>query len=260
MKKSITHVSDGINKQDILSAMKLNGVEVISAARKLNISRNTFYYHLKRNPIDPAFIKSLEEACNITITTSVIQAHTPNKNTDVIFEDSERRDFENEDLSYREKNNDVVKPSGQITSINSNRRKRAALIPFYNADFMAGMAEEFYDDATIYPEYYMDVPEFSGCTAFRAYSDSMDPRIKSGNILFGIKIPQDKWKMHLEYGQIYGITCKDGRRYLKYVRRAQNDREFFLLKSENENYDDFELPKDEIRNLWLIEGWLDKRT
>lgn len=152
---------------------------------------------------------------------------------------------------------DVFRPEGRITSLNTNRRKKAALIPFYNADFMAGKGEMLYDDGTIYPEYYMDVPEFSGCTAFRAYSDSMETRIKSGNILFGTKL--DDWKSHLEYGQIYGITCTDGRRYLKYIRKA-NDEKMFLLKSENPNYDDFTLPKDKINNIWLIEGWLDKRT
>lgn len=155
---------------------------------------------------------------------------------------------------------EIVKPSGELVVANPNKLKKNALVPFYNADFMAGNAEQFYDDATIYPEYYMDVPEFAGCTAFRAYSDSMENRIRSGSILFGIKI--EDWKSHLEYGQIYGITCTDHRRYLKYIRRAVegDPRHYFLLKSENENYDDFEMPKDKIKNIWLIEGWLDKRT
>lgn len=152
----------------------------------------------------------------------------------------------------------IVKPDGTLHSTGVNKRKNSALIPFYNADFMAGNAEMYYDDGTIYPEYYMDVPEFSGCTAFRAYSDSMETRIKSGNILFGTKL--EDWSSHLEYGQIYGITCTDGRRYLKYIRKADNEEKFFLLKSENPNYDDFILPKSKIKNIWLIEGWLDKRT
>lgn len=153
--------------------------------------------------------------------------------------------------------NDIVTPNGIITNHRVNRRKSNALIPFYNADFMAGAAEMFYEDATIYPEYYMDVPEFYGCTAFRAYSDSMESKIRSGNILFGIKV--DDWRSHLEYGQIYGITCTDGRRYLKYIRKCQ-DEKHFLLKSENDSYDDFTIPKSKVKNIWLIEGWLDKRT
>lgn len=138
-----------------------------------------------------------------------------------------------------------------------NKKKPAGLIPFYNADFIAGNAELYYDDETIYPEYYMDVPEFSGSTAFRAYGDSMEPRIKSGNILFGKKL--ENWMSHVEYGQIYGITCKDGVRYLKYIRKHEN-KEYFLLKSANPDYDDMDIPKSDIKNVWLINGWIDKRT
>ncbi|AMR34192.1 hypothetical protein A0256_23430 [Mucilaginibacter sp. PAMC 26640] len=138
-----------------------------------------------------------------------------------------------------------------------NHKKKDALIPFYNADFIAGNAELYYADETIYPEYYMDVPEFSGSVAFRAYGDSMEPRIKSGSILFGVK--RDNWGAYLEFGQIYGITCRDGSRYLKYIRK-HIDKEFLLFKSENPNYDDMDMPKSEIKNIWLITGWIDKRT
>ncbi|WP_052496533.1 S24 family peptidase [Pedobacter lusitanus] len=145
-----------------------------------------------------------------------------------------------------------------ITTLKRNVRKQKALIPYYNADFMAGNSDVFYEDGTIYPEYYMDVPEFYGCTAFRAYSDSMEPKIRSGAILFGVKV--EDWQSSLEYGQIYGITLNDGRRFLKYIRRSQDYKTEFILKSENPLYDDFEIQKTKIKNIWLIEGWLDKRT
>lgn len=163
------------------------------------------------------------------------------------------------DFDFTTVNSNIVRPDGAITTVGNNKRKPEALIPFYNADFIAGNAEQFYDDAIIYPEYYMDVPEFSGCTAFRAYSDSMEKLIRSGSILFGVKI--EDWQSHIEYGQIYGITTTDKRRYLKYIRKSAEDhKKYFLLKSENDDYDDFELPKEKIKNIWLIEGWLDKRT
>lgn len=152
----------------------------------------------------------------------------------------------------------ILKPKGTLITSGTNRRTGAALIPFYNADFMAGAAETFYEDGVIYPEYYMDVPEFAGCTAFRAYSDSMEKRIRSGSILFGVKL--EDWRSHLEFGQIYGVTTTDFRRYLKYVRKNKADERKLLLKSENPDYDDFTIPKDKIKNIWLIEGWLDKRT
>ena len=132
-------------------------------------------------------------------------------------------------------------------------------IIFTDADFSAGNSIEFFDDSTmINSAYTMDIPEFAGTVSFRAYGDSMEPIIKSGNIVFATKI--EDWASHLEYGQIYGIVCHDNRRYLKYIRKCKKESTHFLLKSENEFYDDFEIPKEKIKNVWLIHGWLNKRT
>lgn len=131
-------------------------------------------------------------------------------------------------------------------------------IPFYDVDFAAGDIEFYNGQSTIQAAYTMDIPEFSGCTAFRTYGDSMAKLIRSGDILFGTRI--DDWQSHLEYGQIYGIICMDKRRYLKFIRKSQKEETHFLLKSENENYDDFLLPKSKIKSIWLIHGWMNKRT
>lgn len=146
-----------------------------------------------------------------------------------------------------------------ISPFNKGKKKDGSgLIPYYEVDFMAGSSMEFYEEA-ITPAYYMDIPEFRGCTAFRAYADSMEELITSGNILFATKI--EDWESHLEYGQIYGITMKDNRRYLKFIRRfKENPKDYFLLKSQNVNYDEFEIPKNKIKNIWLIEGWMNRRT
>lgn len=147
----------------------------------------------------------------------------------------------------------------EITKFTNKKSKNDKLVPFYDIDFAAGNALTLVDNTQVTPDYYMDVPEFSGCTAFRAYSDSMEKLIKSGSILFGTKV--EEWQIHLEYGQIYGIICTDGRRYLKYIKKHQEQsKDFFLLKSENVFYDDFDIPKKSIRSIWLIHGWLNKRT
>jgi phage repressor protein C with HTH and peptisase S24 domain len=138
------------------------------------------------------------------------------------------------------------------------KQNGSGLVPYYDVDFAAGVDIMMFDDSSVTPAYYMDIPEFSGCKAFRAYSDSMEKLIKSGSILFGTK--EASWLEHLEFGQIYGIVCTDGRRYLKYIRRAENNSEYFLLRSENKDYDDFEIPKRVIRSIWLIHGWLHRRT
>ena len=155
--------------------------------------------------------------------------------------------------------NDNNKPYHQKRQEKKLIDKNPNEIVFTNADFSAGTSIEFFDDTQmIQSAYTMDIPEFKGTVAFRAYGDSMEPTIKSGSIVFATKI--EYWNSHLEYGQVYGIVCTDNRRYLKYIRKSKKQDTHFLLKSENEFYDDFELPKDKIKNIWLIHGWLNKRT
>ena len=149
---------------------------------------------------------------------------------------------------------------GIISSLRKFNPTTNDLIPYYSADFMAGNSDVHYDDGTRHPDYYMDIPEFYGCTAFRAFGDSMENIIKSSSVLFGVKLDDD-WRDALEYGQIYGIVMKNGRRYLKYIRKFHDDpKNYFSLESENIKYDQFEVRKDKIKNLWLIQGWMDKRA
>ncbi|WP_159468017.1 S24 family peptidase [Dyadobacter sp. 3J3] len=148
----------------------------------------------------------------------------------------------------------VSENSQKLTDFKPN----SDLIPYWEIDFIAGTNFDAVDNQSTEPTYYMDIPDFRGCTAFRAYSDSMEGLIKSGSVLFGTKI--ERWNEHLEYGQVYGIVCDDGRKYLKYIKRfRENPLEYFLLESENKSYDEFEMPKRAIRSIWLIHGHLSKR-
>lgn len=132
-------------------------------------------------------------------------------------------------------------------------------VKYYDTDFAAGSHIIFYEDNIESPAYEMNIPAFAGCIAFNVFGDSMESLIKSGSIVFGRKL--EDWRSYIEYGQIYGIVMKDERRFLKYVRKSKkNSIQCFLLRSENEHYDDFEIPKDKIHTLWLIEGWMLKRT
>jgi len=250
--------------EKLKNQLKGAGIEINEVAKTLNMTRQNLGYHFRKDVLDRDFREKLFKSYANILQVENRKSNSPIGETNThVVDNIDRTNSSKNQVSAPGKDylkpaiSDIITPDGIITNHHVNKRKSDALIPFYNADFMAGAAEMYYEDATIYPEYYMDVPEFYGCTAFRAYSDSMESKIRSGNILFGIKI--NDWRSHLEYGQIYGITCTDGRRYLKYIRKDKDDKHF-LLKSENENYDDFTIPKSKINNIWLIEGWLDKRT
>jgi predicted DNA-binding protein (UPF0251 family) len=208
----------------ILSELKKMNMPVKEAYERIGVSKQTFYNKIKASKVDPEFLTKVKTFISI-------------------------------DMEGPE----IFKPNGTVVSNKSIKNPKEGLIPFYNADFMAGKSDVFYEDGAEHPDYYMDVPEFYGCIAFRAFGDSMEPIIKSSSILFGSKLDDD-WRDSLEYGQIYGITMLNGRRYLKYVRKATDYKHRFLLKSANKEYDDFEIFKNKIKNLWLIQGWIDKRA
>lgn len=168
------------------------------------------------------------------------------------------KEIENKGLAVQPVNTAAVEraPQGRLPK----RKTENELIPFYDMDFAAGSIEFYNDLSNTEPDYYMDVPEFSGCKAFRVYGDSMQHLISNGNIFFAKQI--EDWQSHLEYGQVYGIICNDERKYIKYIRKSQKrEATHFLLRSENSKlYDDFELPKNKILSIWLVYGWLNKNA
>ncbi|WP_346236706.1 S24 family peptidase [Niabella insulamsoli] len=161
---------------------------------------------------------------------------------------------QDEDIENVNENSKIVQLNPFLTS-----RENQGKVPvkYYDVDFAAGNVV-FYEDNVEFPAYEMNIPAFSGCVAFNVFGDSMEPLIKNGSVCFGRK--KERWFDYLEYGQIYGIIMKNGEdRYLKYIRKSE-DQTKFLLKSANPDFDDFEIPKQDIHNIWLIEGWMLKRT
>ena len=79
--------------------------------------------------------------------------------------------------------------------------------------------------------------------------DSMQPVICNGDLI-AIRPVQN---MNLFFwGQIY-VVVLDDYRMVKYVRK-NSDPTLITLKSENPAYDDIEVPKSEIRHLFIVEN------
>ena len=81
----------------------------------------------------------------------------------------------------------------------------------------------------------------------------MQPLIYSGDRIVIRKI--ESWD-YFNYGQVYLIITNEYR-LIKRVRRHPKDEEnLILLRSENKEYDDIDLPKKEILYLYLVENVL----
>ena len=133
-------------------------------------------------------------------------------------------------------------------------------IPVYDVDVPASKSDVTpVDDKNVsVPVEYLYVPEFSGCVAVNVYSDSMAPLLNPGSRMFIKKI--DNWKDALEYGQIYIVSLNDGRRFLKYVKRSRKEETHLLLVSHNTFYEDFEIPRQLVKSVWMVDGYMNKRT
>lgn len=86
-----------------------------------------------------------------------------------------------------------------------------------------------------------------------ASGDSMFPLISNGDRIVIREI--QSWDF-IYYGQIYLILTNEYR-MVKYIRKhPTNDKEYIILKSKNPDFDDIELPRKEIKRLFIVENVL----
>lgn len=135
-------------------------------------------------------------------------------------------------------------PSGSIVPEIRNGAK------VYGLDVTAGnLGRErmFTDDLVIGS---IDVPFINpDCSIVKVSGDSMKPVINNGDM---IAIREIKNPSLIFWGQIYVVLLEDYR-MVKYVRKHENpDR--VILRSENKEYDDIEIEKRDICDLFIVEN------
>lgn len=134
----------------------------------------------------------------------------------------------------------------------SEKKRKGALI--YDIDATCGLNGrdiEFTDEKVIGS---IDAPEINpDSKIIFATGDSMLPLIASGDRIVIRKI--ESWD-YFNYGQVYLIITNEYR-LIKRVRRHPKDSDnLILLRSENSDYDDIDLPKREIIHLFIVENIL----
>lgn len=120
--------------------------------------------------------------------------------------------------------------------------------PVYDIDVTAGCASRemlFADDRIVGN---VDVPGVPlDCKIVRVSGDSMSPVINNGDY---IAVREIHDMSVLYWGQIYVVLLEDYR-MVKYLRR-HSDPDKVILKSENPQYDDIELPRSQVRGLFFV--------
>ena len=126
-------------------------------------------------------------------------------------------------------------------------------IPVYDIDVTAGCEElsmMFTQDKI---DGFVSLPRMSqNSIIVRVSGNSMCPEINDGGY---IAIRPVKNIDTIFWGHIYVVVTEDYR-LVKYVRRDNADDKKIILHSANPEYDDMELPKSSIKNLFLVEAIL----
>lgn len=124
--------------------------------------------------------------------------------------------------------------------------------PIYDIDVTAGCAElsrEFTADRIIGSMY---LPQLSSdAVIVRVNGDSMEPEIYDGSFV-AIRTVSDMDTIF--WGQIY-VVVLDDYRMVKHVRRNADPAKV-TLHSANPAYDDMEIPRSKIRNLFMVQAIL----
>lgn len=137
------------------------------------------------------------------------------------------------------------------SAISETKRKGALIYDIDATCGLSGRDVDFTDEKVIGS---IDTPEINpDSKIIFATGDSMLPLIASGDRVVIRKI--ESWDF-FNYGQVYLIITNEYR-LIKRVRRHPKDSDnLILLRSENPDYDDIDLPKREIIHLFIVENIL----
>ena len=120
----------------------------------------------------------------------------------------------------------------------------------YDIDVTAGMSGRELTFTSEKQIGAIDVPYINrNAHIVKVSGDSMQPVICNGDMI-AIRPVQNR--NLLFWGQIY-VVVLDDYRMVKYVRK-NSDPNLITLKSENPAYDDIEVPKSEVRHLFIVEN------
>ncbi len=123
--------------------------------------------------------------------------------------------------------------------------------PVYDIDVTAGNAPRsqlFTEDRIVGS---VNLPELAGTGSriVRVSGDSMTPVIQNGDMIAVRELSSTRY---IVWGQIY-VVLLDDYRLVKYIRKHA-DRNMVTLHSENPNYDDIDVLRDDIRDLMYVQS------
>lgn len=128
-------------------------------------------------------------------------------------------------------------------------------LPVYDFDLKPIKQLDFFNFKELI-SYYMDTPLYNDSFAFvRVSGSDMQPDFSPSDLV-AIKLINDR--ENVLYGACFLIITEE-QRLLRYIRLCEdNPKDYFLLRTNNPNFDDMKIKKSAIKHLFQIRGKLVK--
>lgn len=122
-------------------------------------------------------------------------------------------------------------------------------------DIFAGHADIANADLSEYITEFISIPGFKDANYFvNVRGSSMYPKYVPGEII-ALKLCNDL--SEIQYGQAYVVITNENR-VLKYVRKSKNGTATLILASANQDYDNFEIERKNVKAMFLVLGKISK--
>lgn len=126
-------------------------------------------------------------------------------------------------------------------------------VPFYDMDVTAGIVEAYPDTET--PAYSINFAPVNDCTAaLPVYGESMEPGIRSGDIVFVRELHN---RATLQWGEIYLVVTDETCDNMRTIKRVypHPDGQHYILRADNPTYKgDTIIPVASVLKIFIVKG------
>ncbi len=229
---------------DILR-VKQNTISLIENDKILLIDRNKQVL-IEKLGVNPAWLNNGEGDIFIGRSNPTIPSSLPEN-----LDETQRKIIEYGNAPA------AAKPKNKIFEINQSDNS-AKGIPFYAKPVTGSLLESHSDMDSLEAEYFINIEPLNDCSFYRPiYGESMSPRYNPGDIVACQRVYS---KDIIMYGEAYLCMIKNGADYYETVKilRRSDSPELITLKSINPEFDDTTIPLDNIIQLYIIRGKIER--
>ncbi|MAX78918.1 MAG: hypothetical protein CL843_01935 [Crocinitomicaceae bacterium] len=144
-----------------------------------------------------------------------------------------------------------VEGNNEDLPLPENNESNERLIPLLPIDALAGFGGGDWSISNYDIQESYVVPDFNGIDfMIRVKGSSMYPKYASGDIVACRKMNDDSF---IQWNKVYVISTRDQGILVKRLKKSEVE-DHYMVVSDNENYDPFDIPKDQITGLALVVG------